>query len=139
MVLVFLFLCCYEKLLLCSDSGESRRFRKMMLGVWPQKHSNCQRKSPCTLTTQQKTQQRLFCLHCIIHFPFFFKLSFLFPSSRRLERGRQGEGDSVQPGVFDQSGCVSWAAGRTTQPRYCRYTSRLTFVLSVSYRRSSKG
>lgn len=65
-------------------------------------------------------------------------IALLFPFSRCSECWYQREGDSVQPGVFDQSGRVSGAAGRTSQPRYCRYIHfpLLTFVLSVSSRRS---
>lgn len=65
-----------------------------------------------------------FCfLHCILPLPF----------SRCAECGCQGQGDYVQLGVFDQSGCVSWAAGRTTQSRYCRYISLSPFKLSIPF------
>lgn len=47
---------------------------------------------------------------------------FLPPSSTRCKKcWCQRKGDSVQSGVLDQPGCVSRAAGRTTQPCHCRY------------------
>lgn len=69
-----------------------------------------------------------FCISTLISLAFcFLHCIFPLPFSRCAECGCQGQGDYVQLGVFDQSGCVSWAAGRTTQPCYCRYISSSPF------------
>ena len=74
-----------------------------------------------------------FCFVTIsLAFHFVFTHIFLFRSSRSSQCGCQGEGDSVQLGVFDKSGCVSWAAGRTAQPRYRRYTSSFSSLWTSS-------